>query len=75
MLIPAGSVIVPNVWFVRAARTRFSAHVSLIAARKFLHDPERYTNPMVFEPARFLSENGHEPEEDPEQFCFGFGRR
>ncbi|TFY58883.1 hypothetical protein EVJ58_g6128 [Rhodofomes roseus] len=51
--IPAGSMIMPNVWAI----TR---------------DPEYYEEPDVFKPERFLSAN---PERDPRDFVFGFGRR
>lgn len=30
---------------------------------------------MTFNPDRFLSSEGHEPETDPGKFVFGFGRR
>lgn len=30
---------------------------------------------MEFKPERFLATDGHEPETDPNQFVFGFGRR
>ncbi|TCD68842.1 hypothetical protein EIP91_009556 [Steccherinum ochraceum] len=42
---------------------------------KFLHDPEVYDEPMTFNPSRFLASEGKEPECDPRDFCFGFGRR
>ncbi|KZT28753.1 cytochrome P450 [Neolentinus lepideus HHB14362 ss-1] len=38
----------------------------------FLHDPKIYANPMAFNPERFL---GSHPEQDPREYCFGFGRR
>ncbi|PLB45030.1 flavonoid 3-hydroxylase [Aspergillus steynii IBT 23096] len=41
----------------------------------FMHDPAIYADPMTFKPERFLSENGHTPERDPNLFAFGFGRR
>ncbi|KAJ3560510.1 hypothetical protein NP233_g10793 [Leucocoprinus birnbaumii] len=37
-----------------------------------LHDPRSYSDPMSFNPSRFLGSN---PEQDPRQICFGFGRR
>lgn len=40
-----------------------------------MHDPSIYHDPMTFKPERFLSENGHVPERDPNAFAFGFGRR
>lgn len=44
-------------------------------ARKMLHDPQVYHDPMSFKPERFLSTSGHVPEQDPRVACFGFGRR
>jgi cytochrome P450 len=35
-------------------------------------DPRNYKNPNKFDPSRFLGEN---PERDPADFIFGFGRR
>lgn len=47
---------------------------SLVLANvwKFLHDPKVYSNPFEFDPSRFLGPN---PEKDPREVCFGFGRR
>ncbi|KAF7371334.1 Cytochrome P450 [Mycena sanguinolenta] len=42
---------------------------------KMTHDPARYANPMVFDPARFLETNGKAAELDPASISFGFGRR
>ncbi|KAF9531077.1 cytochrome P450 [Crepidotus variabilis] len=39
---------------------------------KMLHDPQVYSNPFVFRPERFL---GPQPEPDPREIAFGFGRR
>ncbi|KAK0222302.1 cytochrome P450 [Armillaria fumosa] len=36
------------------------------------HDPEVYKDPMTFNPERFLGPN---PEQDPREVSFGFGRR
>jgi len=41
----------------------------------FNHDPEVHPDPLVFSPERFLTEDGHEPEPDPREISFGFGRR
>src|ERR1700722_20526928 len=37
-----------------------------------LHDPFCYPNPFKFDPTRFLGPN---PQKDPRDICFGFGRR
>jgi cytochrome P450 len=37
-----------------------------------LHDPAVHKNPTCFEPSRFLGPN---PESNPEEVVFGFGRR
>ncbi|KAJ5520439.1 Cytochrome P450 E-class group I [Penicillium fimorum] len=39
------------------------------------HDPTVYHDPMVFNPERFLGIDGREPEFDPHDLVFGFGRR
>jgi len=50
---------------------------SLIIANvwKLTHDPRIYSNPMAFEPARFLATEDKAPELDPRELSFGFGRR
>lgn len=40
-----------------------------------MHDPAVYHDPMVFKPERFLGIDGREPELDPHDLAFGFGRR
>ncbi|KAG1879784.1 cytochrome P450 [Suillus subluteus] len=40
-----------------------------------LNDPQTYANPSQFNPERFLTKDGKEPETEPRTICFGFGRR
>ncbi|EIN10379.1 cytochrome P450 [Punctularia strigosozonata HHB-11173 SS5] len=42
---------------------------------QMLHNPATYSSPLSFNPDRFLETDGHAPERDPRDFCFGFGRR
>ncbi|KAJ7723810.1 cytochrome P450 [Mycena metata] len=50
---------------------------SLIIANiwKMTHDPQRYADPMTFNPSRFIATGGKEAEQDPVRICFGHGRR
>ncbi|KAJ4289086.1 hypothetical protein N0V90_011428 [Kalmusia sp. IMI 367209] len=41
----------------------------------FTHDPAVYPEPMKFNPDRFMKTATHEPEPDPRNFIFGYGRR
>jgi len=41
----------------------------------FTHDPGLYRDPDVYNPSRFLSTDGNEPETNPMELIFGFGRR
>jgi cytochrome P450 len=58
-LIPKGAILMPNVWLMT-------------------HDPETYHDPARFNPDRFLSDKSDgeaTPEQDPNRYVFGFGRR
>ncbi|KAJ7636278.1 cytochrome P450, partial [Roridomyces roridus] len=41
---------------------------------KMTHDPRVYSNPWTFDPERFVAKEGKEPEMDPRDLMFGFGR-
>lgn len=69
-LIPKGSLIYPNIWYVLCCYGRARADSS--DRRKITHDPDHYKDPMSFNPDRFM---GDTPEPDPRDFMFGFGRR
>ncbi|KAF8624474.1 hypothetical protein AX15_005857 [Amanita polypyramis BW_CC] len=43
--------------------------------RKMAHDTNVYKSPWSFDPTRFIKTEDHEPEPDPRNICFGFGRR
>jgi hypothetical protein len=47
----------------------------LTSRRRMTHDPERYANPMAFDPTRFIATATREAEQDPARICFGYGRR
>ncbi|KAF8206051.1 cytochrome P450 [Mycena galopus ATCC 62051] len=42
---------------------------------KIAHDPELYADPMVFNPTRFIPQDGRAAEHDPGKISFGYGRR
>ncbi|KIJ61617.1 hypothetical protein HYDPIDRAFT_115784 [Hydnomerulius pinastri MD-312] len=42
---------------------------------QMLHDPDVYPDPFLFKPERFLALDGQEPEANPHNGIFGFGRR
>ncbi|KAJ7156841.1 cytochrome P450 [Mycena crocata] len=50
---------------------------SLVIANiwKMAHDPQVYSNPMEFEPERFIAKDGKDAALDPRDLAFGFGRR
>jgi cytochrome P450 len=43
--------------------------------RLYNNDPTTYPEPRKFRPERFLEGDGHEPEADPTENIFGWGRR
>ncbi|KAK0242387.1 cytochrome P450 [Armillaria nabsnona] len=57
--------------------TYFIPKGALVVANiwKLTHDSRMYTNPMDFNPDRFIPSEGRTTEPDPGELCFGFGRR
>jgi len=45
------------------------------ARRHFMHDPEVYKDPMVFNPDCLVAQPGKPAETDPFDVAFGYGRR
>jgi hypothetical protein len=66
--IPSGSVVIANIWYMILY---YSLLKWLTIKRNMTHDENIYTDPMTFRPERFLDAN---PEPDPMDVAFGFGR-
>jgi hypothetical protein len=47
----------------------------MIFSRAYNNDPKIYPQPAEFNPDRFIARDGHDPEPDPHNVSFGFGRR
>ncbi len=43
--------------------------------RQIMHDPKNYHDPFTFKPEHFLTADGHAPEMDLQDVCFGYGCR
>lgn len=69
-LIPKGSLVFANIW--SAGNLLFVLFPSDRSCRAIAHNPKVYSNPSAFNPDRYLGSN---PEPDPREFVFGFGRR
>ena len=51
-------------------------HSDIMHRRSILHDLEKYSEPLEFEPERFLKDGVIDPSvQDPNSAAFGFGRR
>ena len=74
-LIPKGAVIIPNIWHVPYSLSRIFKSDFNPRARNMVYDSSVYQDPAEFKPARFIKTENHEPEPDPLEMCFGFGRR
>ena len=76
--IPAGSVIIPNIWSVKggAARRMHSRLFPITTRRAISRDPSVYSDPERFAPERFLGSDGPNTNtRDTSESQFGFGRR
>ncbi|KAF8998255.1 cytochrome P450 [Cyathus striatus] len=75
--IPNGSIIIANIWYVpiplaHCVYTNPRPMIISFLNRQMSHDEATYSDPMTFNPERFL---GPKPQLDPMEFAFGFGRR
>jgi hypothetical protein len=68
--IPTGSIILTNIWYVNSPHPH-QQEKWLTMGRKMSHNDIIYADPMTFNPDRFLGSN---PEPDPMDMVFGFGR-
>jgi hypothetical protein len=50
----------------------WSGPLTIVNPRAYTHDPDVYSDPLLFKPERFL---GPQPELDPQTYVWGFGRR
>jgi cytochrome P450 len=73
--IPADTMIIPNIWSVDITiSTAFSSYI--ICNRAMTRDEQIYPEAELFNPDRFMDQNGTEADQpDPKDFIFGFGRR
>lgn len=74
--IPAGTVLVPNAWYVPSCLDDDIYLRLSLDLRAMSHDPQVYPDPDAFVPERFM-EDGKcgSKARDPERYQFGFGRR
>lgn len=73
--IPKGTEIIANIWYlcIRFYATIATYDGSTVKLyRAIMHDEDIYPNPYIFDPSRYLGAN---PQPDPFQYVFGFGRR
>lgn len=71
--IPKGATVIPNIQCVTSTCCSPST-LNAVTRRTMSRDPKKYHNPEVFNPSRFLLEDGR-LNDDEVQYVFGFGRR
>ena len=69
--IPKGTQIMANIWCVLSHLEELLIDLSR-TFRAITRDEEMYPDPSTFDPNRHLGDN---PQSDPFQYVFGFGRR
>ena len=76
-LIPEGATIITNIWHVPYSLLIQKSDLNRDDAltRNMANDSSVYQDPTEFKPARFIKTENNEPEPDPRELCFGFGRR
>ncbi len=71
-LLPAGSTVLPNLWYISTERwPNVTSDCYVLLSRAISRNPSTYPDPDTFDPERFYSRN----EMDPREYVFGFGRR
>lgn len=75
--LPRGTIVIANIWCVMLIRLFIDICTlpSTLGDRHMTHDDKTYSKPMAFTPERYLHFDDHEPEKDPRDVVFGFGRR
>jgi hypothetical protein len=73
--IPKGTIVIGNGWYGRYLFTRTSANRKNFH-RSILHDPEVFSDPLTYNPDRYLKDGKiNTAVRDPNVAFFGFGRR
>ena len=72
--IPKGTIVMPNVWYVRSSCTlpELSILTSHLSSRAIAFEKRGPYDPHAFVPERFLDKEV--PTMDPSSWAFGFGR-
>ena len=75
-LIPKGSIVMVNIWYVLCSSSWDTVHGGTMINRSIMNDPEVFPEPEKFMPERFLKDGALDTTvRDPFAFLFGLGRR